>query len=61
MINGNEDQSIPRECVEALYSRAREPRKLIWLETGHVAPELKDLIGRMEGIVDQWLVDQGLR
>jgi len=61
MINGNEDESIPRECVLALYGMAREPKELIWLETSHVAPEMKELVGRMEQIVGQWSEEHNLR
>jgi len=61
MINGNSDESIPRECVLALYGKAGEPRELIWLETGHVAPEMRELVGRLEQIVGQWTEEHHLR
>jgi hypothetical protein len=36
MINGNNDEQIPRYNTEVLFDAAREPKKIIWLESGHV-------------------------
>jgi len=38
MVNGRGDPQMPREAVQALYDAAREPKTLIWLETGHLLP-----------------------
>jgi dienelactone hydrolase len=43
LINGIHDEQIPRENVEMLYSRAREPKKIIWLESAHVNQRNVDL------------------
>jgi dienelactone hydrolase len=43
MINGSHDEMIPRENVEMVYEKAGEPKKLIWLESGHVRPDKVDL------------------
>jgi fermentation-respiration switch protein FrsA (DUF1100 family) len=37
IINGLQDDRIPRYSVEALYEAAREPKELIWLEAGHIS------------------------
>ncbi len=37
IINGLQDDRIPRYCVEALYEAAKEPKQLIWLEAGHIS------------------------
>ena len=47
MINGEEDQMIPRSNTMELYNHAREPKTLIWLPSKHVDPrnvELTNLI-----------------
>jgi fermentation-respiration switch protein FrsA (DUF1100 family) len=38
MVNGIDDPQMPRRAVEALYAAAREPKRLIWLRTGHLMP-----------------------
>ena len=60
MINGKDDASIPGDCVMSLYREAKEPKDLIWLETGHVQPELAELILRLEGIITLWLGERGI-
>ncbi len=47
LINGERDTSIPRQSVEALYASAREPKKLIWLDEGHIRPRNHELIKRV--------------
>ena len=39
MVNGRDDPQMPRAAVEALYAAAREPKELIWLQTGHLMPD----------------------
>jgi hypothetical protein len=36
MINGAHDEQIPKENVQLLYDKAKEPKKIIWLESRHV-------------------------
>jgi dienelactone hydrolase len=38
MINGTEDTLIPRENAQVLYEAAREPKKMVWIESAHVDP-----------------------
>jgi dienelactone hydrolase len=38
MINGTNDEMIPRENVEALFAKASEPKKIVWIESKHVNP-----------------------
>ncbi len=47
LINGARDTSIPRASVEALYGAAREPKRLIWLDEGHIRPRNQELIRRV--------------
>ncbi len=38
MINGTNDEMIPRVNVEALYAAAKEPKKIWWIDSKHVNP-----------------------
>ena len=38
MINGSRDARVPRDSVEKLFAAARQPKRLIWLDAGHVDP-----------------------
>jgi hypothetical protein len=39
MINGTDDEQIPRENTLMLYERALPPKELIWLDSRHVNPK----------------------
>jgi dienelactone hydrolase len=38
MINGEQDEQVPRENTEMLFAAAREPKRIIWLPSHHVNP-----------------------
>jgi fermentation-respiration switch protein FrsA (DUF1100 family) len=38
MINGRDDDIVPVSSNRALHSRANEPKKIIWYDTGHDVP-----------------------
>lgn len=44
MVNGKNDPQMPVRAVHALYAAAREPKALIWLNTGHLLPTDRTLI-----------------
>lgn len=44
MVNGIDDPQMPRAAVEALYAAARQPKELIWLQTGHLMPDDSTLV-----------------
>ena len=44
MINADQDERIPKICVEALYASAGEPKELIWIPDNHVDPKRPDAI-----------------
>jgi hypothetical protein len=44
MVNGLDDPQMPVGAVQALYDAARQPKALIWLETGHLRPTDTHLI-----------------
>lgn len=43
MINGADDEQVPRQYAEELFDAAKEPKKIIWLEARHVNPRNVDL------------------
>lgn len=43
MINGWDDDQIPRSNVQMLYRRAAQPKTIIWLESRHVRPDNVEL------------------
>lgn len=53
MVNGEQDQIIPRVCAEALHEAANEPKQVIWYEGGHVA-----VPPHVIGEVVEWLSEQ---
>ncbi len=38
MLNAKRDELIPRANAEALFNAARDPREIIWYNSGHVLP-----------------------
>lgn len=38
MQNGVRDDAVPRWCAETLFGAAREPKKILWYESGHALP-----------------------
>ena len=50
MLNGRQDKIIPQAAAQALYQAARDPKKIIWYDGGHMPP--MPLIGRT---IKQWL------
>ena len=53
MVNGEQDQVIPRVCAEALHEAANEPKQVIWYEDGHIGVP-PDVIGE----VTEWVTQQ---
>jgi hypothetical protein len=47
MINGTNDEQIPRYNTELFFHAAREPKKLIWLQSEHVRPDNDELTRRI--------------
>jgi fermentation-respiration switch protein FrsA (DUF1100 family) len=52
MLNGRDDERLPRRAILALYDRAREPKELVWLAGPHVEPERRQVV---EDLVDRVL------
>jgi hypothetical protein len=47
MINGENDEQIPRYNTESFFNASKEPKKLIWLKSLHVHPDNVDLTRRI--------------
>lgn len=47
MINGANDEQIPRYNTELFFNAAREPKKIVWLESKHVNPTNPELTRRI--------------
>lgn len=60
MINGTEDEQIPRVCTEALYDALREPKELIWVESRHVHPRNAELTRRILALLREELGERRL-
>jgi uncharacterized protein len=39
MINGSKDEIVPVVSNKLLHQRAKEPKKIVWLEAGHSLPK----------------------
>lgn len=60
MINGREDEQVPRENTEMLYESAGQPKKIVWLESKHVHPRNIDLTMKIIGTLREELVALGI-
>jgi len=38
MLSAKRDELIPRYATDALFNAAREPKKIVWFDSGHVLP-----------------------
>jgi hypothetical protein len=43
-INAEDDDALPRECIEALHRSLGEPSEVIWTRGGHVLPRKRDVV-----------------
>ena len=56
MINGEEDEQIPRSNTELFFNAAAQPKKIVWLESRHVRPDNVELTKRIVGVfVDEMI------
>jgi len=56
MVNGRLDERIPLKNAEALYRRARSPKKIIWLDSMHFSPRDRELGRRITSVIRDELV-----
>ncbi|MGH7550135.1 MAG: alpha/beta hydrolase [Gemmatimonadota bacterium] len=60
-VNAAEDRFIPRASVLALYEATRQPKRLIWLDGGHVATNEEPIVDDLMRVTLQWMAETGLR
>lgn len=54
MVNAREDERMPRDLVERLFDRARQPKKIVWLPGRHVrsnAAALRPLVDTVVAMI----------
>ncbi len=47
VINGNDDDDIPREAVLALHDSLEDPHEIMWVDGGHIHPKRPETISRV--------------
>ena len=60
MINGSGDREIPRAYTEELYRKAKEPKRLVWLDARHVNPRDVELTRRIIAVLKEELAGMGV-
>lgn len=61
MVNAASDESVPPESVLALYRAARQPKRLVWIETAHVRASNEEVVGELMQRTLDWMEERGLR
>jgi dienelactone hydrolase len=61
VVSATGDERIPRESVVALYEAARRPKKMVWVESAHVAASEHELVDELMGHVLEWMEAHALR
>ena len=56
MVNGRRDAWVPRRNAEALYRRARNPKKIIWLDSDRFQEANRELSRRISRVIQEELV-----
>lgn len=57
MINGNNDQIVPKECTERLFASAKEPKEIVWLDGGHM-PQPDAVLRKVNEWLSKHLLDR---
>ncbi len=60
MINGLDDEQVPRANAEMLYDSAGQPKKIVWIESKHVNPRNVALTAKIIGTLRDELVALGI-
>ncbi len=60
MINGTEDEQIPRSNTERFYEAASQPKKIVWLQSAHVRKENIELTKAIVGTLKSELGKSGI-
>lgn len=60
MINGTDDERIPRQNVDALWRALDEPKEQVWIESAHVHPTNVELTRMIIREMKQALMRRGI-
>ncbi len=60
MLNGSVDPRIPVRCSRILHETAREPKTVVWLDTGHLGIRSKEFHEVVIRELLEWLTSNGL-
>jgi dienelactone hydrolase len=55
MINGTKDDVIGRAAAEALHNAAREPKRIVWYESGHYDLPVAEVVQELASFFDSSL------
>ncbi|MBI1722895.1 MAG: hypothetical protein HYR48_03175 [Gemmatimonadetes bacterium] len=55
LVNGADDEWIPRQAVEALYAAAGTPKRVIWVSGRHMRPDDVALLKELSDSTTSWL------
>ncbi|KPJ91389.1 MAG: hypothetical protein AMS18_08815, partial [Gemmatimonas sp. SG8_17] len=58
-LSGTEDESMPTAISRALHDAAGEPKKVTWLELGHIRLDAKEFHQQVLEACREWLVEIG--
>ena len=61
MVNAADDEFIPRASVLELYGSLRQPKRIVWLESSHVATSDDEVVNGLMTITLEWMSERGLR
>ncbi|HYO46882.1 MAG TPA: hypothetical protein VEY33_09370 [Gemmatimonadota bacterium] len=61
MVNAAGDEFIPRSSVLDLYASLRQPKRIVWLESAHVATSDDEVVNGLMAITLEWMSERGLR
>ena len=61
MVNAADDEFIPRSSVLELYVALRQPKRMVWLESAHIASGDEEVVDGLMAITLEWMTERGLR
>ena len=61
MVNAADDEFIPRASVLELYGSLRQPKRIVWLESSHIATSDDEVVNGLMTITLEWMSERGLR
>jgi fermentation-respiration switch protein FrsA (DUF1100 family) len=61
MVNAAGDEFIPKSSVLDLYSALRQPKRIVWLQSAHIATTDEEVVDELMAITLEWMSERGLR